>query len=253
MKKPSKIGIVVIIACLAVAASCIAYLAFDRHSRNKAQETFEEMVPEVSEEEPPKESIIPPRDIDWDDFHAQNEDIYAYLSVPGTSIEYPVLQHPTDDMFYLENNMDGTPGRPGCIYSEHVYNSNDLSDAVTLLYGHNIKAGTMFNSLMEYRDEAFFNENKYIFVYTPNGNYAFEIFLAEELDDRHLLYGWDFSVEGAMKEYFDYVYEAGVVDVYYNEQELTDDDKLMVLSTCATSAGNDMRYIVVGKLVESPS
>ena len=58
--------------------------------------------------------------------------MYAWIYVPGTNVDYPVLQHPTDDAYYLEHNMDGSKGLPGCIYTESV-NTKDFTDR-TLFY-----------------------------------------------------------------------------------------------------------------------
>ena len=88
-----------------------------------------------------------------------NPDIYAWIYVPGTKVNYPVLQHETDDTYYLNYNIDGTKGYPGCIYSEKKYNSKDFTDANAVLYGHNMKNGTMFGSIHRYEDQEFFNEN----------------------------------------------------------------------------------------------
>ncbi len=59
---------------------------------------------------------IPEKTLDWDEMRKLNPDIYAWICIPGTDIDYPVLQHPTDDSYYLNYNMNGTRGYPGCIY-----------------------------------------------------------------------------------------------------------------------------------------
>ena len=51
---------------------------------------------------------IPEKDLDWDALHEENGDIYAWIYVPDTTVDYPVLQHPTDNSYYLDYNMDGT-------------------------------------------------------------------------------------------------------------------------------------------------
>ena len=56
-----------------------------------------------------------------------NPDVYAWITVPGTEIEYPILQHPSDNSYYFMHNIDGSYGYPGCIYTENL-NSKDFTD-----------------------------------------------------------------------------------------------------------------------------
>ena len=59
-----------------------------------------------------------------------NPDVYAWITVPGTEIEYPILQHPSDNSYYFMHNIDGSYGYPGCIYTENL-NSKDFTDRDT--------------------------------------------------------------------------------------------------------------------------
>ena len=90
---------------------------------------------------------IPEKEVDFADLQENtNGDIYAWIHIPDTKIDYPVLQHPTDNSYYLNHNLDGSRGYPGCIYTED-YNKKDFTDPNTVLYGHNMKNGTMFAGL----------------------------------------------------------------------------------------------------------
>lgn len=101
--------------------------------------------------------------VDFDSLKSQNPDIYAWITIPGTDIDYPVLQK-TDsedpyDNFYLDHTVDLTEGLPGAIYSQAV-NHKDFMDSVTVLYGHNLKNGGMFSSLHKFENKDFFEENR---------------------------------------------------------------------------------------------
>lgn len=263
---------IVSVFCL-VAAFCIAiYIIFDYNQRNKSQDILENLAEETVVEEPEEikepevESIIPKKNINWDKLKETNEDIYAWIYIPKESeltgveestedkkeiqVDYPVLQDPEDDYYYLDYNIDGSKGYPGCIYTEHTYNSKDFTDCNTILYGHNMKDGSMFAGLHLFEDDDFYNNNRYVFIYTPTENYAYEIFAAMEIDDRHLLHGWDFEQDGIMEAYRDYI---GNIKHYgnFDSIDVTDEDKFITLSTCTSAArGDDTRYIVVGKRVE---
>ena len=77
-------------------------------------------------------------------------------------MDYPVVQRmETEDVYddyYLNHTVDFVEGYPGAIYSQPV-NALGFTDAVTVLYGHNMKDGSMFGSLHEFRDKDFFDEN----------------------------------------------------------------------------------------------
>ena len=66
-----------------------------------------------------------------------NPELYAWLYIPEIGIDTPVVQHPTDDEYYLNYNLDGSKGYPGGIYTEPTYNSKDFTDRQTVIYGHN--------------------------------------------------------------------------------------------------------------------
>lgn len=254
-----KVRIAIGIICLLIAGGILGYILveyYNRYSHEKAFKDLEEtpivkeeapLKPEPEPEPEPEEPqvYIPEKNLDWESIKATNPDIYAWLYVPDTDVDYPVLQHPEDDTFYLLHNLDGSEGRPGCIYSEKEYNHKDFDDSVTVLYGHNMRNGTMFRSLHNFEEEEFFSRERFIYIYTPDGNYAYEVFGAFELDDRHLLYGWDFSLPGALEGYLAVLKKD--LSGHIKDVEITEDDKLIILSTCSSPDRKDYRYMVTGK------
>lgn len=117
---------------------------------------------------------IPQKNLNWKKLKGVNQDIYAWIYIPGTGVDYPVLQHPSDDSYYLNYNMNGTRGYPGCIYTEKA-NSKEFTDFDTVVYGHNMRNDTMFASLHNYEDQTFFNNFPYIYVYTKEKVLVYEI------------------------------------------------------------------------------
>lgn len=84
-------------------------------------------------------AVIP---VKFGELQSVNPDVYAWITVPGTEIDYPILQHPSDNSYYLMHNIDGSYGYPGCIYTENL-NSKDFTDNNTVIYGHNMKNDSM--------------------------------------------------------------------------------------------------------------
>lgn len=226
-----------------------------------AQKQFEELQQSVEFVEPETEGNtevdvlaqlgIDPmeKNLNWDELKETNEHIYAWIYIPGTNVDYPVLQHPTDDTYYLDYNLDGTKGYPGCIYSEHRYNSTDWTDFNTLLYGHNMKNGTMFRTLHNYEDRAFFEENRYIYIYTPEHVYVYDIFAAYANEAKHILVVYDNSTPDGRRQYLDDLFGIRSMSAHFRDGvEVTTDSNILTLVTCISGQPNQ-RYFVQGVLV----
>jgi len=208
----------------------------------EAESTTEADLGVQSESEPQGEEESYP---DFAKLQEENPDIYAWISIPDTSIEYPVLQHATDNAYYLEYNLDGSKGRPGCIYSEKE-NSKDFTDFQTILYGHNMRNGTMFHDLTYFVEEDYFAQHPYIIIYTEAAIYRYRIFAAYEYSDEHLLYAFSYDTEEGRERYIERI--AGY-NVLGDEAKLSADSKILTLSTCVTGEA-DRRLLVQGVLIE---
>ena len=156
-----------------------------------------------------------------------NADIYAWIYIPDTRIDYPVLQHPSDDTYYLNYNLDGSKGYPGCIYTERE-NAKDFSDFNTVIYGHNMKNGSMFHDLHNYEDESFLPDHSYVYIYTPDRVLRYRIFTAYRYDDRHLLYSFDYATEEGRSGYLSEIFGIRSMSV------VRDDQVEVTPSPCAT-------------------
>ena len=192
---------------------------------------------------------VPRKNIDFEDLKANtNADIYAWLYVPGTNVDYPVVQHPTDDSYYLDYNLDGSKGYPGGTYTE-LCNSKDFSDRLTVIYGHYLKNGKAFGSLHNFEDETVFEENRYIYVYTPDDILVYEIFTAREASDVHLIKGYEWDDESWV-EYLNEALKASAKDDHsIASYDFDADDKVLTLSTCMRNAPSK-RYLVQGVLLD---
>lgn len=191
---------------------------------------------------------IPQRYPDWDALWNESRDIYAWIYIPNTNVDYPILQHPTDDSYYLNHNLNGSRGYPGCIYTELINNKNFL-DYNTLIYGHNMKNQTMFRTLHNYEDINFFNENPYIYIYTPDEILVYEIFAAYETDDAHILYNNDFSTESGYQSYLDKILGTRDMSVHIrSDVQVTSQSHIITLSTCV-SGKSSRRYLVQAVLL----
>ena len=170
--------------------------------------------------------------VDFAGMWETNEDVYAWITVPGTVIDYPILQHETDNTYYLNYNIDGSYGYPGCIYTENL-NSKDFTDNNTVIYGHNMKNGTMFAGLHKFEDAAFFEENTKVYIYTPEKELNYTIFAAYIYDDRHLMYSFDFADSEVYATYLEDIQNMRSMNALIREDiTVTAEDKIITLVTC---------------------
>lgn len=185
--------------------------------------------------------------INFSDLKAINDEIYAWIRIPNTNIDYPVAQSATDDNYYLHHNIYGKYEFAGTIYSE-MQNRKDFSDRNTVLYGHNMTKGYMFRQLYRFQDEVFFNENREFYIYTPNKIYTYTVYTAYQYDDRHILNSFDFSDDDVFKDYIESTKNPPyMLKNVRQEVNVTIDDKIITLSTCIGN-GKTYRYLVQGVL-----
>lgn len=210
-------------------------------------ETETEEETETETEEVQNAFDIPEKNLDWASLYAENKDIYAWIYIPGTQVDYPVLQSASDDTYYLNHNIDGSYGKPGCIYTEKI-NSKDFTNYNTVLYGHNMKNGEMFGCLHDYEDKTFFDENPYVYVYTEEKNYVYEIFAAYTATNAHILNTNDFSTQEGFADYLDnVVYNKALTGNFRNDTRVTSDNRIITLSTCTSNSSK--RWLVQAVLV----
>lgn len=191
--------------------------------------------------------VIPQKNLDWDTIRMYNSDIYAWIYIPGTEVDYPVLQHPTDDTHYLNYNLNGSKGYPGCIYTELV-NSKEFTDFDTIVYGHNMRDGSMFATLHYFESQSFFNNCPYIYIYTKTKTLVYEVIAAYTTDDKHIMYSYDFSTEAGRNMYLGSILQNGDEKGRRRDTEVTAYNYLLTLSTCIRGQSQN-RFLVQAKLI----
>jgi sortase B len=188
-------------------------------------------------------------ELSFDELTKINPDIYAWIYIPDTKIDYPVAQSLRgDDAFYLSHNVYGEYQFSGTIYSESM-NSRDFDDPVTVLYGHNMLNGSMFATLHYFNDADFFDEHTTCFVITKDKVLTYLIYAAYVYDDRHILNANNnFADEDVLLAYFDSTLHPRTYNMNVRgDVTLDKNSKVLTLSTCIGS--DPTRYLVQGVLV----
>ena len=191
---------------------------------------------------------LPDNPIDFAKLHETNTDIYAWIKIPNTDVDYPILQSYLEhDNYYIDRDLNKNKARAGSIYTQKK-NKTDFSDPNTLIYGHSMLNGTMFGTLKRFRKEEFFLENRYMYIYMPGHILTYEIFAAYLYDDRHILNAFDFTDKEVYKNYLDSCLNPKSMIKNIREGiTLTTDDRIITLSTCYEEFA-PTRYLVQGVL-----
>lgn len=238
---------VLFVVLLALTLAGVAFLVWQTWAMNKAAEEGEGPAPAAPTAEADNRVENP---IDFSSLRLENPDIYAWVYIPDTNVNYPVLQNPTDDSYYLKHDKDGNYSEAGAIYSQ-LANKTDFSDPVTVLYGHNMNSGGMFATLHYFENKEFFDSHEDMFIYTEGHILTYRVIAAYQYDNRHILNSFNFTDPAVVQQYFDTVLNPNSLVV--NEREgvqLTAEDKIVQLSTCTGDANRLVRrYLVTGVLV----
>ena len=240
--------LIVSIIIFIIAAACIVKSLLDGRTPvdNYYISTSESTTPSTSFED-----TLPGNPIDFAKLYETNTDIYAWINIPNTNIDYPILQsYEEDDNFYIDRDLNKNKSSAGSIYTQKR-NSMQFTDPNTLIYGHHKSTDVMFTRLLNFTEEAFFEENKVIYIYTPGHILTYEIFAAYLYDDRHILNSFNnFKDEEVFSRYLESCLNPkSMIKNVREGVTLTTQDRIITLSTCYTWYGDEpVRYLVQGVL-----
>jgi len=189
--------------------------------------------------------------VDFATLHKQNPDIFAWIRIPNTKVDYAICQSTKDkgEDYYLDHGYSQEKQPVGTIYIQ-MRNKKDFSNPVTVIYGHNVHStGKMFRTLHNYDNSKFFKDNPEFTIFTEdNRKLTYRIFAAYDSDDRLILdYYNDFKNPSMFKEYLNEIQKNATKKNYDAENMATKDDKIVTLSTC--NEVSDQRFLVQAKLV----
>lgn len=239
-------GIILLILSLICIGIVVWYYFTTASKEDVYEEVKEKVVDESKKDEEQPEYVSP---IDFDELHQINPDIYAWIEIPDTVISYPVVQSADDDSYYLNHTIDGQEGYPGSIYTERA-NTRDFTDYNTVVYGHNMKDGSMFMGLHAYEDVQYLKDHQTVNIYTPEKKYTYQVFAAVVYSDLHILAGYDFSSAEQRQLYLDSIYASRNVKSSFDESIPVDtESRILTLSTCI-GGQPEQRFLVEAVLID---
>ena len=186
------------------------------------------------------EKLKAPISVDFKSLKEINEEVVGWLYIPSLDISYPIV-HGTDDDYYLHRTFKRENIFAGSIFVE-AKNSGDFQDPNTIVYGHNMKDGSMFGRLSRLTSEDKYKDDPYIWILTPDQNYQYEMFslhvtavdssvytLFTGTDHRFITWALDMQSQSKAE---------------LTKQKFSLDSKVITLSTC--TGDSSTRYVVQG-------
>lgn len=244
---------------LAALLFCIALLVFSgtaavlffagkEYRKGKVSyETLEKYVEEPDTGPSPKgelpEAPSPYLQIDFKGLKAENPDIEAWLHIPALGISYPVVQG-EDNSYYLSHLFSGEENKDGCIFVD-CHNGSGFTDSNTIVYGHNMRDGSMFGTLDHYQEESLYQQYPCFYIYIPGYVLEYQVFSCYAARTASIGYTYKFPTPEDFQHFLEQIkayagYDTGI--------QAAGTDKIVTLSTCVNS-NRDYRYLIHGKLI----
>ena len=264
MRKKKEFVAAMLAAALVFAAS-LGYVLHYLHVSRVQRESFASLGDTLAALE--TEYEVPAKDPDGDnaqtgthprvmalrELQREREHLVGWVMIPGTPIDYPVMQTPGAPEFYLHHAWDGQESAHGTPFAAYNCDLSAPSDNV-IVYAHRMNDGSMFGSLLEYESEVFYKEHPLVYFDTLYNTDEYEIFAVFEGHAGNTGPGsfeyYLFTDAETPADFDAYVssvraaalYDTGICPEY--------GDKLLTLSTCTSTAGSDERFVVVARRVE---
>ena len=200
-------------------------------SDNTSDDTAEEAAETVSSKE---------ERIDFTSLKEINEEAVGWIEIPGTEISYPVV-HTTDNVYYLTHTFRRQENKSGAIFME-ASNAGDFSDLHTIVYGHNMKNGSMFAGLKNYGKKNYYEAHPYIYLDQEDGTHCYQIFSCHEADVTDITYTIGYHSDDTYAAFLD---ELTASSLYNTDVSVGTNDSVLTLSTCTNKGAK--RFVVHAK------
>lgn len=248
-----KIINIILVAIIIVCLSIIGYKYYNYNKDDKLNSEIQDLQPVIneasdSENNSSEENDGQDQSKDGDYVNSANEeelksinsDYKMWIQIENTNINYPVVQS-SDNDYYLKHNFRKESNISGTVFVE---SANDIdNDKNIILYGHNMRNGTMFNNITNYKEESFFNEDNKINIIINNTLYEYEVFsvYVKNVSEVNLAIGF-----ASEDEFINYAYNEAEESLYKKDVDFSAEDNLITLVTCSYEF-TDARTIVVAR------
>ena len=187
--------------------------------------------------EPTLEPYFPPEELL--EYHNRNEHVIGLLDIPGTSVHYPILQHPYEDNYYLNITIDGNAGYPGSIYT-NLEEGQNFETFNTVIYGHNMSDGSMFADLHLFDNIEFMKTHRTLTIYSMTEKHDYIICATIIYDDRYITYTYNDAIEEDCSAYLRSLQNG----IWMDDVQVTTSSHIVTLSTCIGGMPDNRRLLI---------
>lgn len=183
--------------------------------------------------------------INFEGLQEVNPEIIGWIEIPGIALSYPLLQG-KDNAYYLTHLANRQPGVSGSIFVDY-HNQPDFSDKNTIIYGHNMKDGSMFAGLDRYEALELYQKEPYFYIYIPGKVFKYQIFSCYAGSVGSEAYTYEFQ---NIEEFLIFLQTIHSYAAYDTGTAVKDTGRIVTLSTCVNTNRN-YRYLIHGVLRET--
>ena len=238
---------IIVAVLLVIAVCCAGYLIWYYATAAKTKQSYDDAKKLSTENVKPSktnsddgEQTKPEIPVDFTALQEKNPDIYAWIKIDGTTVDYPVCQNNEDDNYYLSHTWERVEAADGAIFTQ-ACNSKNFTDFNTVIYGHQMGEGvdTMFHTLDRYLEEGYIEKYPNVIIYTPDHVLTYRIFAAVIYDDRHLINSFNYVMDDQRQAFLDSLQDSRDLRSRYSDIEsVGTEDRILSLSTCVTGESN---------------
>ena len=184
------------------------------------------------------------------DLYTRNNDTVGWVRIKDTAIDYPVLQNTQSNAYYLHRDFDRQHSSSGIPFMDYQCKSDATSDN-TIIYGHNMRNGTMFHDLLKYADNAFYESHKIITFDTSSSVGEYEIFsvMRTKVGSKNEFKYYDFVEAKSPGEFDVFIRTCKENSIHASDITPQYGDKILSLSTCSYNTDNE-RFVVFAKKIK---
>lgn len=197
---------------------------------------------EEPEPEPLPEEALALAEIDLEALRAVNEEVVGWIVIPDTMVSHPLVQGADND-YYLSHNWKKRSDGSGAIFLDCAA-SRDLTDFHTIVYGHQMYNGTMFSTLVYYKDPDHWRQHPSVYAVLSDGVYRYDIFSAQEVGVRSVIFWLEKEKYRLEEAFLQYCTQNSAIETGSTPNA---GQRILTLSTCADS-GDTSRWVVHGML-----
>jgi len=193
-------------------------------------------------EDIPEPMVLSPRIVEFRELY-NNPDIVGFIEITGTNISYPVVQT-GNNVFYLYHDLHMRPSNAGAIFLDYENDLYQLADDNSIIYGHNMRNGSMFHNIRHFHRAEFFRQHTYILLDTPYRETVWDIFSFFHTTTDFCYLTTNFPTR---EQFYEFILLLQSMSAHSTDIVLSPEDQILILSTCGVHGGNN-RYVVVARL-----